>query len=287
VNGSVRLRLSPSTSLRAGTVVVLPLERYVEGVVAGELGPGVDTETAFRIQAIVARTYAIANRGRHRAEDFDLCDTTHCQVYRTTDAWAAAARRTLSAAVAGTAGRVLVLRGAPIQALFHADCGGATSGADVIWGSAAPAYLRGRTDAIGTPDPHASPWRFGVGRERLRTLLNGDPRTAVGARLLRVRVLERDPAGRALTVLLDGERSPVVRGEELRLRLLQSFGARSLASTRFDARVEAGTIIFEGRGRGHGVGLCQVGALARARGGATVEAVLAHYFPGATVIRSS
>jgi stage II sporulation protein D len=301
VNGSVRLRLSDAstlrqaqgrpehgrgtTALRPGGVIVLPLERYVEGVVAGELGPRVADQAALGVQAIVARTYAVANHGRHRADGFDLCDATHCQVYRRTDAWSAAAWRAVVSATAATAGRILVDRGGPIQALFHADCGGATSDAVRVWGGAAQPYLRGRSDDIGPADPHASPWRFAVGRERLRVALNGDPKMAVGARLRRIHILERDGAGRALSVLLDGERSPVVRGEELRLRMVQQFGVRSVASTRFETRVEAGNIIFEGRGRGHGVGLCQVGALARARAGASVEAVLQHYFPGTRLAR--
>lgn len=276
VNGSVRLRVS-------NRVVALPVETYVQGVVAGEIGALLDSAAALQVQAIVARTYAVANLGRHRANGFDLCDTTHCLVYRPTNTLAAAARRAVAAATRSTAGRVLVNRGVPIRALFHADCGGATSAAHLVWGGQPQPYLRGVTDAIGTADPHARPWRFAVGRERLRTVLNADPKTAVGARLRRVRILERDRAGRALRVLLEGERSPVVRGEEIRGPIVRQFGARSVASTRFDVRIEAGVVVFEGRGRGHGVGLCQVGAMARTRAGASVESVLYHYFPGTTL----
>ena len=110
------------------------------------------------------------------------------------------------------------------------------------------------------------------------------PRTGVGKRLDSVSVVQADEAGRAELVALDGERSPLVRGEEFRSVLTRRFGANSIRSPRFVVRKEARSLSFAGRGRGHGAGLCQRGAIARLRSGATVEQVLATYYPGTVLV---
>jgi hypothetical protein len=81
-------QISVRVSARNGgsRVVTLPLEVYVVGAVRAEVLPSTlraePASAALDVQAIVSRTYAVANLGRHAAEGFDLCDTTHCQVYR-------------------------------------------------------------------------------------------------------------------------------------------------------------------------------------------------------------
>jgi stage II sporulation protein D len=121
-------------------------------------------------------------------------------------------------------------------------------------------------------------------REDLRAALNADPRTAVGARLDTIDVQHRDQSGRAALLLLNGERSPLVRGEEFRAVVSRRLGARSLRSSRFEVRREGERFVFDGRGFGHGVGLCQRGAVARARAGQTASQILSFYFPGTTIL---
>jgi stage II sporulation protein D len=75
-----------------------------------------------------------------------------------------------------------------------------------------------------------------------------------------------------------------VRGEEFRDALSQSFGGRTIKSTWFEIRRVGSSYILDGRGFGHGVGLCQAGALARIRAGAKLPAVLQQYFPGTRLI---
>jgi stage II sporulation protein D len=96
-------------------------------------------------------------------------------------------------------------------------------------------------------------------------------------------VRSRDRSGRAETITLQGDRERIVRGEEFRTVLARRFGARGLKSTLFDVRREGDALIFEGRGFGHGVGLCQAGALARLRSGSSVAAVLKRYYPGTSI----
>jgi stage II sporulation protein D len=111
--------------------------------------------------------------------------------------------------------------------------------------------------------------------------------TAVGNRLDTLDVQSRDSAGRARLVLLNGERAPLVRGEDLRAVLNQALGPRAIRSARFDVHRDGERFIFDGQGFGHGAGLCQTGALARAAAGQSFDAILAFYFPGTLLTTGS
>jgi stage II sporulation protein D len=263
------------------------LETYVVGTALSEFSPvGESTATARRIlevQTVISRTYAVAHLGRHRTQGFDLCDTTHCQVYQparvTTSRFSAAAQE----AARMTAGQVLLFDQRPAQTLFHADCGGHTADAADVWGGAAVPYLQGRTDEV-SKGTHRR-WQFHASTADLRSALNADSRTAVGRSLDAIRISRRDASGRAAEIALEGETSRRVRGDEFRAVLNRAFGVRSVMSTRLSVEREGDGLRLEGDGFGHGVGLCQVGAAARARDGASLEAILAAYYPGSQLAR--
>jgi len=126
--------------------------------------------------------------------------------------------------------------------------------------------------------------KFEAQKSAVQRALNADPRTRIGARLDAIDVLDRDQAGRAERIALRGAQNRVVRGEELRDVLGQAFGDRAIKSTWFDVRAERTLFVFAGRGFGHGVGLCQAGALARIRAGAKPAAILQRYFPGTRLV---
>jgi len=234
-----------------------------------------------RVQAVLCRTYALANIGRHAAEGFDLCATTHCQLFRRLPPESLSARLAQQAA-ADTVGLAIVFNGQPIQALFHANCGGRTSTADAVWGGRPQPYLT----SVADPTCGTSPaWRSTIDRERLRQALHANENTDTGSRLDRVVVAARDPVGRATAVALSGARSRTVPGETFRAAISVSLGARALRSTWFLVRREGDEFVFEGRGSGHGAGLCQAGAIARARQGQPEEAILAYYFPGTQLLK--
>jgi stage II sporulation protein D (peptidoglycan lytic transglycosylase) len=271
--------------VREGTAVVIrevSLEEYVTAAALSEVHPdnndaGV-AERMFELQSVIGRTYATTNRGRHGTEGFDLCSSTHCQLYEParlrTSRWAAVAR----AAAQRTSGEVLWFAGGPARVLFHADCGGRTSSAAAVWGGLAPAYLSGTADDGPACGAH-NEWKFETRAAALRSALNDDPRTAVGAALDRIEVAGRDSAGRAEKILLRGTRTFVIRGEVFREVVTRALGARSLRSTLFTVKQSRDVFVFDGTGFGHGVGLCQAGALARLKAGASPEEVLEHYFP--------
>jgi stage II sporulation protein D len=271
----------------AGQIVrEVPLEDYVAATALSEVHPDAADEAiaerVFEVQAVLARTYAMTNRGRHAKDGFDLCSTTHCQLYEparlTTSRWAATAR----AAAVRTDGELLWFAGAPARAMFHADCGGHTSDAAAVWGGPAPPYLAGERDSGPAESAHVE-WTFDTTATALRRALTADPRTAVGARLDRVEVAGRDAAGRAEMVTLRGTRTFVVRGEIFRDAVTRALGIKSIRSTLFTVKKTRDRFVFSGKGYGHGVGLCQAGALARLKAGEPVTAVLAHYFPGTTL----
>ena len=264
----------------------VPLEDYVAATALSEVHPDVAdagvAERMYEVQSVIARTYAIANRGRHANDGFDLCSTTHCQLYEparlTTSRWATAAR----AASQQTSGEVLWYADATARAVYHADCGGRTSAATSVWGGPGAIYLSGAKDDGPAANAHTE-WTVEITLDNLRTALNSDPRTEVGAKLEAVEVAARDDAGRAEKVLLRGSRTYVVRGEIFRDVVTRRLGARTVKSTMFSVKKVRGGFAFTGRGFGHGVGLCQAGALARLRAGASPEDVLRHYYPGTSL----
>jgi len=271
-----------------GRVREMPLEQYVLASVLTELAPSGSDRAgvgrAFEAQALVARTYAVANMGRHASQGFDLCNSTHCQLVDTgrlsNAPWLAVARE----AVRATAGLVITYQGRPIQALFHADCGGHTSAADAVWAGAPVPYLTGRPDDLPRGARHQS-WTFEATGRQLAAALSRHGGPSPGADVSRIEIVERDGAGRVVRLALVGNRRITLRGNEFRAAVSEALGALALRSTLFSVSRSADRFVFEGRGFGHGVGLCQTGALARARAGQSPRDILAFYYPGTALTR--
>jgi stage II sporulation protein D len=269
------------------TIRKVPLETYVQATILSEFAPSSGepdvVERMLEVQAVIGRTYAVAHMNKHAAEGFDVCATTHCQLFDpsrlTTSRWAAQS----ADAVRRTTATVLWFRDRPADALFHADCGGRTSRADDVWSGVGQPYLTSIEDDGPAAGAHAT-WRYEINEAALLAALNKDPRTNAGVSLKGIEVLERDSAGRAERIAIHGTQERIVRGEELRDALAQTFGARAIKSTWFDIQRNGRVFDFEGRGFGHGVGLCQAGALARIRAGAKLTAVLQQYFPGTKLV---
>jgi stage II sporulation protein D (peptidoglycan lytic transglycosylase) len=268
-----------------GRVTSVRFEDYVLGSALAEVTPVGESPAAvsriYEVQAIIARTYAVAHLGRHRGEGFDVCDATHCQLYDPARIATSRFSAVAAEAVRRTAGEVLTYGRRPVDALYHADCGGSTSAADAIWGGRPLPYLRGTGDDL--PAATHRTWTFSTGAEALRSALNRDPRTAVGTRFTGIDVNSRDEGGRATSLTVRGSQDRVVRGEDLRAVLNRSLGDRAIQSTRFAIRRTGTSYTFEGTGFGHGVGLCQAGAAARARRGDELSDILRTYFADASL----
>ena len=280
-------------TIRVGTidrgravVVQVPLEEYVAAAALSEFAPpSGDLRTVERmleVQSIISRTYAVAHLGRHAADGFDVCSATHCQLYEPgrlrTSRWAGA----VAQAVERSRGQIVWYGDAPALAVFHADCGGRTIDARLVWSGPALPYLRSVKDDGPARDAHAK-WEYAAPVDAILRALNADPRTTIGGYLRDLRVERRDH-GRALSVRLRGDTTATtIDAETLREVLARAFGPRTIKSTWFDVHTSRGTITFKGRGFGHGVGLCQAGALARIERGAKPDAVIKKYFPGTRI----
>ena len=271
-------------------ITEIPLQDYVRGAVHTEVSlGGLPRDSAMRmaeVQSILARTYAVANRHRHEAEGFDLCATTHCQVFHTAPPDSADVENLIAEAVERTDGLVVAHQGNVVNALFHADCGGATSAAETVWGGHTPPYLRGVDDPY-CQMPGPRPWSVTLEASEAHEALNRDPNTHVGNALHDIEVVERDTAGRAIRIRLDGERTTSVRGETFRTVLMRTLGPSAVRSTLLQIQHVGSDYVLSGTGFGHGVGVCQLGALAQARAGHAPADILAHYYPDTSVISLS
>jgi stage II sporulation protein D len=254
-------------TLGNGEIQAMPLEVYVARVLAGEGEPNA-ADGATQALAIAIRTYATFNAGRHRAEGYDLCDSTHCQVPR------AATAMTRRAAQA-TAGRILTYNGAPAEIFYSASCGGRTESADQVWPRANLPYLRSVDDDVHGDD---QPWTLDVSLRAAQQALARDGHT--GSQLRNVEVDARSPSGRVTRLKLSGLKPETITGEQFRTLI----GARQFRSTAFDVDRSGDNLRFTGTGYGHGVGMCVIGAGRRARRGESVSAILAKYYPGLELV---
>lgn len=269
-----------------GRVRSIPLEQYVAGSALSEVSPAGQppgaTRRIFEVQAVLARTYAARHVGRHAREGFDLCDTTHCQLYEPerlrTSRFAQVARD----ATADTAGLVITFGTRLADALYHSDCGGHTASGEAVWGGAPAAYLRATRDAV--PGLRHTTWTLDIAPDELRRALATTPRTDVGRRLDGLRVVRRDASDRASSIELRGEHTRTVRGEDFRAAVNELRGDRAVRSTRFQIARSGGSYRLTGTGFGHGVGLCQIGAAARAKRGDSLAQIISAYYRGARIV---
>ena len=273
--------------VRQGTrTISLPLDEYVLGSILAEVSPIDETprtvERIFEVQAVIARTYAVAHLGRHHSQGFDLCDSTHCQLYDPARIKTSRFSSVARAAVQRTTRQVLVYARRPAEALYHADCGGWTTSADAVWGGPAIPYLQPASDQ--QPSLTHRTWRFAAPLAKLREALNRDTRSRVGRRLEAIEVVKRDVSGRIATVAVRGDERHLIRGDDLRSIVNQTFGDRAVQSTKLQISRTNDSFVFTGTGFGHGVGLCQIGAAARARRGESIEEILTAYFEGTSIV---
>ena len=255
----------------AYTIETIPLEAYVARVLAGEAARE-SRPAALEALAITIRTFALANLGRHRADGFDLCDQTHCEVLR-------AASAATERAAAETSGRILFrdrASRAAASVYFSASCGGRTEIPSAVWpGADDPPFLPSRVDdACGG----APVWVAEIARaDLLRALHAAGFR---GDRLREVSIASRDGSGRVARLKIDGLSPDQISGQDLRVAVGRALGWQHIKSTAFDVRRAGDAYRFSGHGSGHGVGLCVIGSARLAERGQTAEEILARYFPG-------
>lgn len=288
---------------------ILPLDDYVSGVIANEIGNSAPRE-AMKAQAVTARTHALSLllANRHEKDCYDLCNTTHCQVYKGGYLQNEAVR----AAVAATRNEILTVAGRIADATYHSACGGKTDSSQNIWDGEPLPHLSGviceaeaadydltreqdaRSWISAAPvDAGGSSWEASAlawSKQLERTELARN----VGLQDIdHVVINRRGYSGRIIDISFYGETTVRLTSE---YRIRQAFGsARSSFFHLVGGYVQADnggvviypdeTISIKGRGSGHGVGMCQVGTLERARAGEDYMKILLHYYPGTEMSR--
>ena len=272
-SGSFPLRIEGREN---GLLVVasLPLEAYVEKVLAAESGDFQQAES-MKAMAVVARTYAVRFRGQHKEEGFDFCNTTHCQALR----WNGTNPRVLSA-IEMTRGEILRFSGAPAQAFYHQNCGGEIAAANEVWPGIDESYL----------PRHADPYCIALNQLQWESSISvvDIDRALKSAGLTpprewnKIEVVSRTTSGRAQRLRLVGGNSPpvMISASSFRFALGRGLGWNQIRSDLYEVRNAGKGITFSGRGSGHGVGLCQAGAEQMAREGKTYHEILSFYYPG-------
>lgn len=292
--GSVLLRPG-STGVTA--INVLDLETYLLGVVPLEIGGGRPAEelAAVKAQAIAARTYAIGHMGRRGSLGFDFYATVMDQVY----GGAGVEDETASRAVRETRGEILTYGGEPIQAYYHSTCGGRTAALHEVWPGEPRPYLQSVSDR--RPDggwycesSNRFRWTEHWDEDELEaTLTQGLRDRGVEGAVTRVEALEvtgRTTSGRAEALLVDtGDDEYLVRADSIRW-VLRPEPNRILNSAAIALEPEhSGGVVteltVEGAGWGHGIGMCQIGAIGRSRAGHSYRDILLAYYPGTRITR--
>jgi stage II sporulation protein D len=302
------LSLTADSAGKIAVVNLVSLEDLLRGLVPSEIFSTSPAE-ALKAQAVTARGEVLAKVGtRHLADPYLLCSEQHCAVYKGRSGESPAT----NAAVEATRGEALFsTEGRLVDSVYSAVCGGHTEDNEVVWGGVPDPSLRGRPDVIdpvqGLPDPRRETARFlafdfpaacrrghfaqpaKYRWERRFTAQQMDALVeplGVGA-VQHLQVLERGASGRVRALLVSGvRRATEIRGE---LVIRRRFGMLNsalftLAEER-DGRGAPAAFVFTGGGWGHGVGLCQTGAIGRAELGQDYRAILRHYFNGAEVAR--
>lgn len=285
------------------TINDIEIDDYLKGVLPAEMGylrP--DQYEAYLVQAIASRSYSLSKLDEKKFEMYDLRATIMDQVYRGVQGEHPDASR----AVDETRGLVTLFEGSPARTFYSSCCGGHTADIRVGWPWKTPAdFLLGVRDTEdaekGRSFCHRSPhfrWRVHWSGRTLERILGktlprelGVKPTAVG-KLENIVVRGVAPSGRvkAIEIVTDRGRH-IVEGDRIRWVLLPNPGNDAiLKSTMFkldvkrsSGRVSAVNIV--GGGNGHGIGMCQAGAIRMAEKGYSYEEILAHYYPGTLLVR--
>lgn len=272
----------------------LPLEDYLRGVVPIEIGTRTPDEfAAVQAQTVAARTYALAHLGAREELGFDLFGSVQDQAY---GGWPAE-REDGDRAVESTRGEVLVYERRPIRAFYHSTCGGRTAPVEEVMDRPGAPYLQSVADtAADGSDYCATSPRYRWEAEFSRTELNQRIRPQLAAyfgvqenelpKIERLEVRSRTRSGRVEALAFVG---PGLDAELTRLDIrlaLRDAADRILNSTDFEVADgdDPERIRLHGRGYGHGAGMCQFGALGRARAGQGYSEILATYYVGAQLV---
>lgn len=282
------------------------IENYLLSVISSEMKSSASLEL-LKAHAVISRSWClrrIEERKRHCPGadiphlDYDVCADDHCQRYQGVGM---AVGENVRKAIDETWGKALRFGGEICDARYSKCCGGRTELFSTCWEDRDPGYLRSVEDSDGDgcfcdceDDAVLSQvlndydletkdffrWELRYGREELSRLIR--ERTGEDYGLIKaLEPVETGPSGRIKYLKIVGSRKTGVIGKELKIR--RALSDSHLKSSAFEVIEEGDTFILRGRGWGHGVGLCQIGAAVMAEKGYSYEEILGHYYEGAEI----
>ena len=274
-------------------VNIVGLEDYVQGILPYEIGTLGDWGfEALKSQALAARTYTLKRLKTLDSSLFDLYSDTRDQVYRGTKQEYELSNK----AVTETRGLVLAYGDQLSETFYHSTSGGYTADISKMWKSKPIAYLKGQPDKDSKGDSWSkksswSNWKYSFtlnevsksAKSRLKTL----KAPFKFSKITDLKILSRTPSGRVHKLKVKTNRGSFeVKGDKTRW-LFKPKGMSILASSWFWIKKDGSKFTISGKGFGHGIGLCQMGARARSRAGQSFETILGAYYPKTSVKKVS
>ena len=257
--------LEVKSQKRGGLLLIneVEFETYIAGVVQSEIY-GKETDI-FRIQAIISRTWALRNLGKHQSEGYNFCDNVHCQAYHNR-----CIRPDIMLGAIESSGETLVdSLGALIETPFHSNSGGETANSEDVWRTALP-YLRSVEDTFSF-QMRQSNWVKTIDINRWLNYFSKTHKLNIQDSSIRDTLLHFSQEHRKTRLL----GIPLTR---IRIDW-------QLKSTFFSLSVDSAsnTVLLHGHGYGHGVGLSQEGAIRMVELGIPYDSILRHYYTGASI----
>lgn len=249
-----------------GTIVLInkcDIEQYLAGVVLAEGGYG-RNEEFYKSQAVIARTYLYKYMDKHKVDGYNLCDLTHCQVYN-----GLSFENAIADAISSTKGLVILSSDSTlIISAFHSNCGGETSSSEDVWLTSQP-YLKKVIDPFCLSSGNAK-WETSLTKtswlESLREIGYPD--------------LKDDPS---LYSFFQRSRIPEFKAGGITIQVRTIRTELNLRSTFFSVIPDGDSVLIRGRGYGHGVGLCQEGAMVMSSKGYTYKEIIDFYYTGVII----
>ena len=253
----------------------IDIEDYLCGVLRAEVSPHWPIE-ALKAQAVAARTFALYYNLLRKDKDYELDNTVYSQIY----AGVRQETRRTTQAVRQTAGEVLTYKQNLFPAFFHATCAGRTENANKLWNIDIPP-LKGVTCPFCKGSPHYS-WKAKISLSQIKKKLNKNG-YKIGE-IVHLSPLGRDKSGRIEKIEIQDKQKKNIIIEANKFRLI--ICPDLIRSTNFKLLIKNKQVFFQGKGWGHGVGLCQWGAYFMAKQGFNYRQILKYYYPGAEIINN-
>lgn len=239
---------------------------YLAGVVDAESGPNEVLEY-YKNQAVICRTYAIKNSKKHKSEGFHLCDGVHCQAYK----GKSVRNQIIAKSVAATKNLVIVDKNKElISALFSANCGGQTNNSEDVW-TTPLSYLRSINDKFCT-DQRQAFWSKKISVNDWKNFLTSKS----------INLGSNIKAGDFAFTQDNRKKYYTINSQDLKLTTIR-YGLK-LRSTFFSITPEGNQLKLSGRGYGHGVGMCQEGAMNMAKKNYTYDKIIKYYYKDVEII---